>query len=452
MLESLAARTQRHDDSNGPSFVIAGVSLRRWSRLAVAVVLGACRGRTPAVPTVDWKAGPGAPAEAAALLVLDQDGMASLVCLPAGRHVRLPFPAVALSRILDVRWKGEPMVAGWASVPDNPEQSSGELVLLSPHREPRAVAKGVRTARFSPDGSALAYEVADLRKDGASVAPSMSYVLELATGKLTELGAFADPLWEVDSNHLRATRLRTASEEREAAPGHWTSLRARWDRESGMVSADGRGSAQIPAPTGTAVAWSADQQTAHAPSHCVVRLGRTGMVPHSIVGPFCMGRADDRSVRWSPDGKWLAFPRESPLRDPKSRGFIIDVVSVEGGRFPALSALYARVNPEQLAIATAPGSVWFDWSPSGRFLAMHDGASDLRVYAFEAQGIAFLGKGQRPLWSPGGAYLFVMASPSQDAAVVEASVLPGVAPTAPIKIGRVRDARWLPAQACANEL
>jgi len=74
---------------------------------------------------------------------------------------------------------------------------------------------------------------------------------------------------------------------------------------------------------------------------------------------------------------------------------------------------------------------------------MHDGASDLRVYAFEAQGIAFLGKGQRPQWSPGGAYLFVMASPSQDAAVVEASVLPGVAPTAPIKIGRVRDARWL---------
>jgi hypothetical protein len=96
--------------------------------------------------------------------------------------------------------------------------------------------------------------------------------------------------------------------------------------------------------------------------------------------------------------------------------------------------------------------VWFDWSPSGRFLAMHDGASDLRVYDFEAQGIAFLGKGQRPLWSPGGGYLFVMASPSQGAEVVEASVFPGVAPTATIKIGRVRDARWLPAQACGDEL
>jgi WD40-like Beta Propeller Repeat len=405
------------------------------------------------VPTVDWKAEPGARAEAAALLVLDQNGTPSLVCLPSRRQVRLPFSQVALRRILDVSWKDGPMVAGWASGSDNAKQSSGgELVLLSAHSDSRVVAQRVRTARFSPDGSALAYEVAELQKDGASVAPAMSYVLELATGKLAELGASADPLWEADSKHLRVTGLRTANEEREAAPGHWTSLRARWDRESGIVEAYGRGSAQIPAPTGTAVAWSADQRITVAPSHCVVLLGRSGMVPHSIVGPFCMGRADDRGVRWSPDGKWLAFPREGPVHDTKPRGLIIDVVSVEGGRFPALSALYGRVNADQLAIATAPGSVWFDWSPSGRFLAMNDGASDLRVYDFEAQGIAFLGKGQRPLWSPGGAYLFIVASLRQDAEVAQASVLSGVAPTARIDLGQVRDARWLPAQACDNGL
>jgi hypothetical protein len=346
------------------------------------------------------------------------------------------------------------MVAGWASAFDDAEQSlGGQLVLFLPHSDPRTVAKGVRTARFSPDGSALAYEVARVQKDGADVAPAMSYVLELATGKVTELGALADPLWEADSKHLRATRLRTPSDEGETAPRHWTSLRARWDRESGMVKADGRGSAQIPAPTGTAVAWSADQRTTVAPSHCVVLLGRSGMVPHSIVGPFCMGRADDRGVRWSPDGRWLAFPRAGPVvHGTKPDGFMIDVVSVEGGRFPALSALYDRANPDQVAIATAPGSVWFDWSPSGRFLAMQDGASDLRVYDFESRGVAFLGKGRRPLWSPGGSYLFIVASPSLNAEVPEAAVLPGVAPTARIELGQVRDARWLPAQACDNEL
>lgn len=392
------------------------------------------------MPAVDWKSELGTRAEVAALLVLDPDGTASLVCFPSRRQVRQPFFAVPLSRFLDVRWKDGPMVAGWSSV-------SGELVLLSSHGEPRAVAKGVRTARFSPDGSALAYEVSE--KAGA--VPATSYVLELATGKVTELGPLADPLWEADSKHLRATRLPTADEERAAAPGPWTSLRVRWNRESSTVETYGRGSAQIPAPTGTSVAWSADPWTTVAPSHCVVLLGRSGMVPHSIVGPFCMGYADDRGVRWSPDGKWLAFPRAAPgARATKPETFIVDVVSVEGGRFPALSALDGRVKAEQLSLATAPGSVWFDWSPSGRFLAMHDGASNLRVYDFVAQAIAFLGKGQRPLWSPGGAYLFIVEASSQDAEVAGASVLFGAAPTARIEIGRVRDARWLPAQSCAS--
>jgi hypothetical protein len=106
--------------------------------------------------------------------------------------------------------------------------------------------------------------------------------------------------------------------------------------------------------------------------------------------------------------------------------------------------------------------VWFDWSPSGRFLALHDGNSDVRVYDFETHGTAFLGKGQRPMWSPGGAYLLILAAgqvaaidgthPSQDAEVsaLEAFVLPGVASAARIDLGLARDARWLPAQACES--
>jgi hypothetical protein len=292
----------------------------------------------------------------------------------------------------------------------------------------------------------------------------MSYVFELATGKLTELGALVDPLWEFDGKHLCATRLRTASEEHGAQAAPWTSLRVRWDRDSGNVTVAGPGSAQIPAPVGAAVAWSERQRGTMAPSQCVVRISRRGGVPHSIVGRFCLGIADDRSVRWSPDGRWLAFPHPGPVPgQPQPGGFFVDVVGVEGGRYPALSALHARAHPEQLAIVTAPGSVWFDWSPSGRLLALQDGANDLRVYDFEAYGTVLLGKGQRPMWSPGGAYLLIQAAGqvtatngipprqrSQDGegSAVEAFVLPGSAPSARIDLGLVRDARWLPAQVC----
>jgi hypothetical protein len=439
----------------------------RWRALALAMMLGACRGRTPPAPTIDWKPGVDASAETAALLVLDKDGMAKVVCLPGRKQVRQLFPGVALGGILDVSWKAGPVVAGWTAASADADRSSGdEFVLLAPHGGPRRLAKGVRTARFSPDAAALAYEVVQPRNTGVGVAPATSYVLELATGKVTELGALADPLWEADGKHLRATRLRTSSDDRGAPAVHWTSLRARWDRESGTTTMDGPGSAQIPAPVGRAVAWSEDQRSTVAPSQCVVLLNRLGGVTHSIVGRFCMGIADDRGVRWSPDGRWLAFPHPGPVPGQrKPGGFFVDVVGIEGGRYPALSALHARARPEQLAIVTAPGAVWFDWSPSGRFLALSDGASDLRVYDFEAYGMAFLGKGQRPMWSPGGAYLLILAagqaaamngipasqrSQDSEGAALEAFVLSGVAPAARIDLGLVRDVRWLPAQACEH--
>lgn len=435
--------------------------------LTLAVMLGACRGRTPPAPAVDWKPGPGARVEAAALLLLDKEGMAKVVCLPGPTQERHPISGVALGGILDVSWKGGPTVAGWAAAPDNAAPSSGdELVLLLPHGGPRRLAKGVRTARFSPDATALAYEVAQPRNNGAGVAQPTSYVLELSTGEVTKLGALEDPLWEAGGKYLLATRSRTASEDGRVPDAHWTSLRVRWERESGTVTVDGPGSAQIPAPVGDAVAWTEEQRSTVARKQCAVLLSRRGGVRHSIVGRFCMGIADDRAARWSPDGRWLAFPHPGPVAGQgKPGGFFVDVVGVQGGRYPALSALRARARPEQLAIATAPGEVWFDWSPSGRFLASHDGMTDLRVYDFETKGTAFLGKGQRPMWSPGGSYLLVLAagqaaaidgiSPSQrlqdaEASALEASALLGVAPAARIDLGPVRDARWLPAQACEH--
>jgi len=261
-------------------------------------------------------------------ILVTTDGTAKLVCLPGHAHDHQLSLGVALSRILDVGWKGGLLVAGWAADSTNSDQSSGEeLVLFAPNGGPRRLSKGVRTARFSSDGAALAYEVAEPRNSSAGSASATSYVLDLDTGKVTALGALADPLWEADGKHLRATRLRTGSDD----GAQWSSLRVRWERESGIITMDGPGSAQIPAPVGEIVAWSEDQRGVPVPGYCTVRLGR-GMVKHLVVGRFCMGIADDRSVRWSPDGRWLAFPHPGPMPgDPG--GEFIDVVGIEGGRF-----------------------------------------------------------------------------------------------------------------------
>jgi hypothetical protein len=409
-------------------------------------MLGACRCQATPPRAVNWKP---ATIEAASLLMLEEDGNAKLVCLPRHPRDRQLSLGVALSRILDVGWKGGLLVAGWAADSADPDQSSGdELVLFAPNVGPRRISKGVRTARFSSDGAALAYEVTEPRDSSAGLTSATSYVLDLDTGKVTALGALADPLWEADGKHLRATRLRTGSDE----GAQWSSLRVRWERESGTVTMDGPGSAQIPAPVGEMVAWSEDQRGVPVPNYCTVRLGR-GMVKHLVVGQFCMAIADDRSVRWSPDGRWLAFPHPGPIPgDPG--GEFIDVVGIEGGRYPALSALsvaQARARPEQPALVTGPGSVWFDWSPSQRFLAIQDGAGALSVGDFQAGGIAFLGQGERPMWSPGGAYLLALASGQgapRNRSTSEAFALTGVAPSERIDLGAARDGRWLPAHAC----
>jgi hypothetical protein len=79
-------------------------------------------------------------------------------------------------------------------------------------------------------------------------------------------------------------------------------------------------------------------------------------------------------------------------------------------------------------------------------VAVQDGAGDLRLYDFEAQGIAVLGKGEKPQWSPGGAYL-MMASDGPDG-TSHVFVLTGTAATSRIDLGPGRDARWLPFNVC----
>jgi hypothetical protein len=421
-----------HDAFMAAASQCFALTLRRG--LLLAVILGGCRERPLQAPTIDWQS---ATVEKAALLLVDNQGAASLVCLPGQRAPRPMLAGTALRRILDVAWKDGLLLVGSMLSPEIP--GSDEIVLLAPHAEARRFGQGVLGARFSPDGGALAYQV-----QKSTPLSATSFVLDLTTGKLTELPGLADPRWEADGQHLRATLLRV--EAPDSAP---RSLRARWDLPSASTGLLGPGSAQIPAPKGTAVAWSADPRGPNAHDSCIVRLGRPGgaQLPHKVQGEFCAGVADDRGVRWSPDGQWLAFPHPGPVpggRDP-SKSFL-DVVAIAGGRSPALMTLHTRVGPAASEIATTPASVWIDWSPVQRFLAIQDGAGDLRLYDFEAQGIAALGQGGRPQWSPGGSYLMITAGNNADA-LPHVLVLSGVS-SKRIDFGPASDARWIPAQAC----
>lgn len=435
------------------SVLSAAMSLGRlpsfWSAVAVVAMTVGCRGRTAAT-TAGF--GVNTPGERAALLVLDGQGRANLVCLPEGKVERDLFPGTALGQILDVAWKNGTMVAGRTGLArDGGTGVVDDLVVLLPNGGRAQPATGVRAARFSPDATALVYETVAPGEAaiGTPEAPT-SFVLDLASGKVTALGALADPLWEADSMHIRATRLRSLGEEHATANARSISLRVRCDRAAGTVTPVGFGSAQIPAPRGEAVAWSPLPPSATPRDSCTILVGRPNSPRHTIVGRFCAGSADDRGARWSPDGQWLAFARPGPLPRRQGRdGFFVDVVGVEGGRSPALSSLYARAQPEQIAIAASPDEVWLDWSPSRRFLAISDGAHELRLYDFEAGAIARLGKGRGPTWSPGGAFVLAFeggeAPPSQ---LSRAFLLTSAMPGAKRDLGPVRAARWLPGEAC----
>jgi hypothetical protein len=127
-----------------------------------------------------------------------------------------------------------------------------------------------------------------------------------------------------------------------------------------------------------------------------------------------------------------------------------------------MAAILTQGNPGQTDIAAREGAPWMDWSLSNRQLAVQDGAGDVRVYDLEGHTVSYLGKGEKPTWSPGGGYLHILASgpkPAGDAALanrrgdglaMEALVLPGGSRAAMVSLGSVRDTRWLPAEACGD--
>jgi hypothetical protein len=179
-----------------------------------------------------------------------------------------------------------------------------------------------------------------------------------------------------------------------------------------------------------------------------------------VTGAFCEGIADDRGLRWSPDGAWLAItsPAQRSHQDG-SGGQILDVVGTAGGRDPRLSALIAKLGSQAETLGAGAAGVWMDWSPSQRFLAVQDRAGELSVYDFDSREVRRLGPGLRPLWSPGGSYLLAMskeaAQPQPSGVWVDVArqgfVFSMANPGTKIALGPARAARWLPPDACRRD-
>ena len=334
-----------------------------WASPPLAALPAACRARPPARPAVDWSPGPGTARETAALLWLDQDGMAKLTCLPGRAPALHHFPKVALRSFLDVGWRGEPVVAGAAPADGTDEAAAGELVLLAPGTAPRRLATGVRAARFSPDARALAYEVARPGEDGGGLG-STSYVLDSATNELMVLGALTDLRWEADGEHLRATRLRTADERADPSARHWASLRVRWNRTSRVTTADGPGSAQIPAPAGEGVACPEHPPAGAAPIPVRSSSAATAGSATPSWARSAWASPTTAACAGPPTGALARFPASCPRAPTAPSVGSSSTWWASKAAASALSALRAKVRPQQLAIAAAPASLWFDWSPS----------------------------------------------------------------------------------------
>jgi WD40-like Beta Propeller Repeat len=386
----------------------------------------------------------------AALLLIGSAGTAKVVCLPDPQHQHVLDPQFKIAAVLDARYKnGRVLVVGRV------ERLTGDvadLALFVEGTPARVLGKVGGEARFSPDASALLFQASTSERNHSG-----AYVLDWASGERDDLGDVEAPVWESDGMHVRAFRRLG-----DAAGRATTSMRMRWDRSTKTWSQVGPGAAQVPAPFGSAMAWSADPMGSAGRPSCAVRIAARGH-QHPIVGPFCNGIADDRSVRWSPDGRWLAFVRPGPnLGGGKQAAFFVDVVGIEGGRHPDLSALIAAVETEQLGVRPGPGALWMDWSPSQRYLVLEDGAGVVRQYDLKARTVSFFGVGHHPTFSPGDNYLLLLATPpaflldggpppqesgdNSARSVLVRSTSSG----ASVVLEPARDARWLSAEACAD--
>jgi hypothetical protein len=180
-----------------------------------------------------------------------------------------------------------------------------------------------------------------------------------------------------------------------------------------------------------------------------------------VEGPLCLGSADDRSVRFSPDGQWLAFasfdglvPASGvvPVGDGKSDPpMFLRIVSPAGGAHPAATNVRAReLEARRAAKKLDPASMrggyrWLDWSPGSTAIVAEGPDGAISIFDLTAGTRTPAGAGRAPTFDERGEHVLVMSSAG---AGEEALVIHREAGDKREGLGRVRDARWLATRAC----
>jgi hypothetical protein len=399
--------------------------------------------------------------ESAALLVVDGHGTASIVCLPDEAKPSSLFPGIEIAALLDLTsYQGSLWVAALIGPLVGPSpRPSGTLMLLSPDKPPRRLGNDVRYARFSPTGDALVFESVTRSHVGGGIIGlrSKSRWFDLVSGNVGEVGDFADPRWEADGRHVRATQLLTRlREQRGQVRARISANRIRYDRNSKSATVVGPGSSQVPAPRGNAVVLSDEPEVSGLTERCSGRLEDGVGGTFAVAGTFCQGWADERELRWSPDGRYLAFPAFPSTPENvmgTDHGLFIDIVSVSGERHPALPALLAQRqhDPAEQTRTSARRFTWLDWAPSAERLAVEDSDNEVWLYDLVQLNVAKVVQGRQPVWSPGGDYLVLLSPQATHDQPREAMVLVRGSAGSKISLGVVRDVHWLAPGTCGKK-
>jgi hypothetical protein len=191
----------------------------------------------------------------------------------------------------------------------------------------------------------------------------------------------------------------------------------------------------------------------------VSAAGATHVFP--VEARLCLGFADDRAVRFSPDGKWLAFASFDgripttgavPVGDGRSDPpMFLRLVSPSGGAHPGAQSvrardLEARQSDKKVDPAAMRGGYrWLDWSPANTAIVAEGPDGELAIFDLTSGTRRSAGPGRAPTFDPGGDHVLVM---SPIASGEGALVIHREAGDQRESFGRVRDARWLATGAC----
>jgi hypothetical protein len=377
----------------------------------------------------------------------------------------------SIESLFDAVWLADGLhvaanVAGRAGVP-------GTLALLGPDGAWRRLDSGVRWARFSAEANAVLFEVVAPRYVGGGIAApgSTTKVVDLSSGAVTTVGELVDPRWEGDGKAVLATRLDPKLKDAlHSVRLRWGVSRVRWDRLSRIASILGQGDAQIPSPRADAIAWRDAAERPAMPAYsagdrCALTVG-AGAATHTfpVEGRLCLGSADDRSVRFSPNGQWLAFgsfdgpvPASGavPVGDGKSDPpMFLRLVSPSGGAHPAAASvrardLEARQSAKKLDVESMRGGYrWLDWSPAGTAIVAEGPDGAVSIFDLTTGTRSAAGAGRAPTFDGRGEHVLILTATG---AGEEAVIIHREAGDKRETLGRVRDARWLATGACEQE-